>query len=205
MMPLRTVMDMALGHQAEGPHPPSHHRSGAHQAWCPVYGDLSAGAGPGPTVGRRRPKRRDDSGLTTLEWLLIVAAVAGLAALAVVLVQSVVDDTAEEVGGSNARLTAARIFIGYIDDKALAETDVEDKAAYTRQNLRFARKCDEVDVLYTDVVGLKSYWIWPGTGGDPGTYTVEQWRKNFIIQPGEEEPRAGCRLLLNGKEISSCC
>ena len=37
--------------------------------------------------------RRADSGLTTLEWLLIVAAVAGLAALAVVLVQNVVSTT----------------------------------------------------------------------------------------------------------------
>ena len=33
----------------------------------------------------------------TLEWLLIVAAVAGLAALAIVLVQGVVDDTAEDI------------------------------------------------------------------------------------------------------------
>ena len=32
-------------------------------------------------ISRRLPQRRDDSGLTTLEWLLIVAAVAGLAAL----------------------------------------------------------------------------------------------------------------------------
>ena len=39
-------------------------------------------------ISKRLPKRRDDSGLTTLEWLLIVAAVAGLAALAVVLVQT---------------------------------------------------------------------------------------------------------------------
>ncbi len=28
-------------------------------------------------ISRRSPVRRDDSGLTTLEWLLIVAAVAG--------------------------------------------------------------------------------------------------------------------------------
>ena len=41
-------------------------------------------------ISRRLPQRRDHSGLTTLEWLLIVAAVAGLAALAVVLVQNVV-------------------------------------------------------------------------------------------------------------------
>ena len=46
-------------------------------------------------ISGRLPQRRDDSGLTTLEWLLIVAAVAGLAALAVVLVQNVVSDTSQ--------------------------------------------------------------------------------------------------------------
>ena len=58
-------------------------------------------------ISRRLPQRRDDSGLTTLEWLLIVAAVAGLAALAVVLVQNVVSDTSEQIAGSSARKTAA--------------------------------------------------------------------------------------------------
>ena len=53
--------------------------------------------------------RRGEDGLTTLEWLLIVAAVAGLAALAVVLVTNVVDQTAEQIGGSSARKTAAEI------------------------------------------------------------------------------------------------
>ena len=54
-----------------------------------------------------RRGRADESGLTTLEWLLIVAAVAGLAALAVVLVQNVVDETAEQISGSSARGQAA--------------------------------------------------------------------------------------------------
>ena len=37
---------------------------------------------------RQRAHGRDENALTTLEWLLVVAAVAGLAALAVVLVLS---------------------------------------------------------------------------------------------------------------------
>ena len=60
-------------------------------------------------ISRRLPQRRDDSGLTTLEWLLIVAAVAGLAALAVVLVQNVVSDTAEQIGSNSARMTSAEL------------------------------------------------------------------------------------------------
>ena len=52
-------------------------------------------------LDRQLPKRRDESGLTTLEWLLIVAAVAGLAALAVVLVTNVVSNTSEDIRGSD--------------------------------------------------------------------------------------------------------
>ena len=70
-------------------------------------------------TGRRfLQKREDESGLTTLEWLLIVAAVAGLAALAVVLVQNVVGDTAEQISGSSARKTAALIAAEEIVNKA---------------------------------------------------------------------------------------
>ena len=198
-----------LTHRAEGPQPPGHHHSGGHQAWCPLYRGSDGGAGPGPTVGTRPPERRDDSGLTTLEWLLIVAAVAGLAAVAVVLVQVVVSDTSDEIANSNARVIAARILIGTIDDEALGEEDVLGKPAYTRQNRRLQKKCARVAILYDDVEGLESYWIWGGTT-DPGTnqegvYTLEQWQYNFEIQPGNTEPYAGCRLLLNGKELSRCC
>ena len=66
----------------------------------------------------RRPNRRGDSGLTTLEWLLIVAAVAGLAALAVVLVQRVVGDTSEQIAGGSARKVAAQIAAQDITDEA---------------------------------------------------------------------------------------
>ena len=69
-------------------------------------------------IRRRLPSRRDDSGLTTLEWLLIVAAVAGLAALAVVLVQNVVSDTSEQIAGSSARLTAAKVSAASVEQEA---------------------------------------------------------------------------------------
>ena len=68
---------------------------------------------PKQAIRRWLPQRRDDSGLTTLEWLLIVAAVAGLAALAVVLVQRVVGDTSEQIAGSSARKTAAQVAAVY--------------------------------------------------------------------------------------------
>ena len=63
----------------------------------------------GARAGVPSPRTGGDRGLTTLEWLLIVAAVAGIAALAVVLVQGVVSDTSERIAGNNARAVAARL------------------------------------------------------------------------------------------------
>ena len=83
-----------------------------------------------------RPSR-NENGLTTLEWLLIVAAVAGLAALAVVLVQNVVDDTAEQIAGSSARITAAQV-------AADAITNDDDRDEDKRS------ACNRLDITYSD-------------------------------------------------------
>ena len=98
-------------------------------------------------IRRRRPEGRDDSGLTTLEWLLIVAAVAGLAALAVVLVRNVVTETADELEGSTARLATAEFEADTITEDALdypisASTDVVD------MNTRYERRCDRLGVAF---------------------------------------------------------
>ena len=85
--------------------------------------------------------RRSESGLTTLEWLLIVAAVAGLAALAVVLVQNVVDDTAEQIAGNNARITAAQVAAKAITDNA-DDSDADKRSA-----------CNRLSITYSDAFG----------------------------------------------------
>ena len=75
--------------------------------------------------------RRGEDGLTTLEWLLIVAAVAGLAALAVVLVQNVVDETAEQIGGSSARKTAAQVAaVSIVNEAKQDASDQPDDCRY---------------------------------------------------------------------------
>lgn len=102
-------------------------------------------------TGRRfLKKREDESGLTTLEWLLIVAAVAGLAALAVVLVQNVVTETAEQINSSSARVTAAQLAGEELitksvssDQRAVSDTYGEWKAYY---NL----KCTRFNITYGD-------------------------------------------------------
>jgi Flp pilus assembly pilin Flp len=95
--------------------------------------------------------RRDDSGLTTLEWLLIVAAVAGLAALAVVLVTNVVSDTSEQISGQSARLTAAQVAAQTISDQHTAG-ELDDANA--------ERRCNRLPVSYTDVGdnGINAAW-----------------------------------------------
>ena len=113
---------------------------------------------------------RNSHGLTTLEWLLIVAAVAGLAALAVVLVQNVVDETAEEISGSNARVTAARVAAARITSEARADlpgnTDImwtgtgKLEARKKQQgdvNSEYSSKCARLDITYSDA-GVDASW-----------------------------------------------
>ena len=124
-------------------------------------------------------RERSDRGLTTLEWLLIVAAVAGLAALAVVLVQNVVDETAEQISGSNARVTAARVAAQEITDDTEvafdaasgAEEENENKAKRTKANTDGKAKCERLEITYGDALneeGLEAYWGKFGDAGTPG-------------------------------------
>ena len=115
------------------------------------------------TISRRLPKRPDDRGLTTLEWLLIVAAVAGLAALAVVLVQNVVSDTSEQIAGSSARLTAAKVAA---DEIIAAAKNVPDQtgtateaiAKYEALAADFGTDCNRLKIIYGDVPNINVVW-----------------------------------------------
>ena len=86
-----------------------------------------------------------------MEWLLIVAAVAGLAALAVVLVQNVVDDTAEQIGGSSARKTAAEVAAAAVEQEA-KNADPADARFNTwgKWENYFANKCDRIEITFSD-------------------------------------------------------
>ena len=100
---------------------------------------------------RRSLFRRDESGLTTLEWLLIVAAVAGLAALAVVLVQNVVDDTAEQIGGSSARKTAAQVAATAVLQEAMSADPTDSRFnTWDKWDNYFTQNCDRIEITYSD-------------------------------------------------------
>ena len=92
---------------------------------------------------------RGDQGLTTLEWLLITAAVAGLAALAVVIVTAQVEDTAARLSASEARVTAAvhSAFNVEADARAASAADYSLWAGWERD---FTRECGLIAVLYAD-------------------------------------------------------
>ena len=94
-------------------------------------------------------RRRGDHGLTTLEWLLIVAAVAGLAALATVLVTARVQDTAEQISSSDARVAAAIHTAFTVEADAKAATAV-DFGLWDDWESRFSERCSLIAVLYAD-------------------------------------------------------
>jgi len=123
------------------------------------------------SLGLTCKKQRPEAGLTTLEWLLIVAAVAGLAALAVVLVQNVVDDTAEQISGSNARITAAEVAAAQITSDArsnlppngsdaswTAGTELTNRQSKQEDvNSEYSSKCNRLSITYSDA-GVNAAW-----------------------------------------------
>ena len=118
----------------------------------------------GRTKSIRRKLRRgraDESGLTTLEWLLIVAAVAGLAALAVVLVQNVVSETGEQIAGRSARLTAAELAAEDVTTNArgklLADALSNTAPFISPINSTADRACRTLKITYGDAIASASW------------------------------------------------
>jgi len=114
----------------------------------------------GGSGSARSCRSRPEFGLTTLEWLLIVAAVAGLAALAVVLVQNVVDETAEEISGGSARVTAARVAAARVSSDVVSEIEEQFTPRAAPNNNTFdtsdinadlMSKCERLEITYSDV------------------------------------------------------
>ena len=68
-------------------------------------------------------RRSDERGIITLEWLLIVGAVAGLAASSVLAVQRVLDDTSEVPVDPLVRVLEADIAAAFVTADAQAAFD----------------------------------------------------------------------------------
>ena len=111
-----------------------------------------------------------DAGLITLEWLLIVGAVAGLAAFSVLAVQRVIDDTAEVPADPAVRLIDADITAAFVASDAQAAFDqaVSDGDPSLYVDTDFLGRCDPgIQTAFGDVV-LRAAWTGPTDNGTPG-------------------------------------
>ena len=110
---------------------------------------------------------RDENGLMTLEWLLIVGLIAGLAASTTLIVQKVVDDTSEVRPDPLVRLLEADVAAAFIAADAQAAFD-ESLTNPPYDDQPFLDRC-AVGLAddFGDVVDL-AVWTTPF---DPGTPT----------------------------------
>ena len=89
-------------------------------------------------------RRSDERGVMTLEWLLIVGAVAGLAASSVLAVQQVLDDTSEVPVDPLVRVLEADIAAAFVAADAQAAFDESqlDPQLPPYVDLGFSTRCN---------------------------------------------------------------
>ena len=103
----------------------------------------------------------DQRGLITLEWLLIVGAIAGLAATSVLTVQQVLDDTSEVPVDPLVRVLEADIAAAFVTADAQAAFD-DDPLLYTPAvDQDFSGRCQPgISQSFSDVVDFVT-WTTP--------------------------------------------
>ena len=130
---------------------------------------------------------RGDQGLTTLEWLLITAAVAGLAALAVVLVQAYVEDTGERISSPDPRVASA-IYSAFEVETGAKAASAADFDLWADWERRFSQKCGLIAVLYGDIeVDVINNHFNRATGGT----TFDIVAAGHAALADEQQPAAG--------------
>ena len=67
------------------------------------------------------------------------------------LVQNVVDDTAEQIGGSSARKTAAQVAAQAVVNEAKANPDGLNSAKWESY---YTNKCNRIKITFSDVDGI---------------------------------------------------
>ena len=119
---------------------------------------------------RARVSPRAELGLITLEWLLIVGAIAGLAASSVLAVQIVVDDSTDRPAQRDVRVIDAEIAAATVASEAtkIVEENPGDYQTYLRdRDPGFLTACQEVANEYSDVVQPTGDWEPPTTVTGP--------------------------------------
>ncbi|MXV89598.1 MAG: hypothetical protein F4121_00405 [Acidimicrobiia bacterium] len=135
--------------------------------------------------GLRRVVGRDDqSGLSAPEWLLIVAAVAGLAALAVTLVAGSVEDTAEQIRTRRTEIDAARMAALEITTRARSARTGAPRAPSSYDDDRFAGMCRRLAITHGSA-GVVAQWV--GDGKPLPSVTIVP-AEEYDRQPPEAAP-----------------
>ena len=123
-------------------------------------------ADPAASHGRRAAGQ--SSGLITLEWLLIVGAIAGLAASSVLIVQRVVNDQTDVPDDPVVRMLEADIAAAAVAAEAQAAYD-DNPPGYAADPV-FESRCNSVGGDFSDVVDGAARWVSPAgpdrTGGN---------------------------------------
>lgn len=94
--------------------------------------------------------------MTTLEWLLVTAAVAAFVAVAVVAVQSVVRDVGIEANRHRARFRTAEVAADALTREWRAQAPVSAFQA-EQVNRRYGERCARLGITYADSEA-RPYW-----------------------------------------------
>ena len=111
---------------------------------------------------REANSARAERGLMTLEWLLIVAAIAGLAAASVLAIQRVIDDSTDLPPRPDVRVVDAEIEAAQVAHEATEAEKANPGVNVPDQN------CRDVADKYSDVVKFDS-WTRPDSSTTPPT------------------------------------
>ena len=145
---------------------------------------------PTSRTTRLNGARRGDCGLVTLEWILIIGAVAGLAGVTYWLVWETTDHNATWVAESGHYAGASVAAVNLTADARAALPATADADAIEEFNERYGDECARLQVAYQDI-DLRSVWVdADDTKGDRFD------RFNGVTNP---PPRAICHIGTLGR------
>ena len=105
----------------------------------------------GARAGRKRADRR---GLITLEWLLIVGAVAGLAAVSVAVVTRAVEGTSDAPPDPMVRVIEAKVAAAFVEGEAVTAFVEAERNLAIYDDVPFELRCRELADAFEDVIPL---------------------------------------------------
>lgn len=111
----------------------------------------------------RRAGARGERGLVVLEWLLIVGAVAGLAAVSALAVRGVLDDSTDHPARPDILIVDAEIAAAAVAGEATEVMEDNPSGYSDLLNSAFSDRCDNIASQYSSVIAGTS-WTTPQPG-----------------------------------------